>query len=217
MSLVDVIGWIATCVGALLGLPQLIRLLRTRNLDGLSLFAWRAVLVLNIVWFAHGLQINQPPQLVTNAVALGTTLPLLVLLSRSLGRSLAKVLLPSLAAAAVIIAVDVQLGSLAFGIAAIIPGLLANTGQSIEVVRAAKVTGISPLFLVLAFVNQALWITWAVLLPDPGTIAAAALTLALTAFNLTWYVLRRFGLRPMFLRAADRPAAQVVERELTHA
>ena len=43
MSLVDVIGWIATCVGALLGLPQLIRLLRTRNLDGLSLFAWRAV------------------------------------------------------------------------------------------------------------------------------------------------------------------------------
>lgn len=217
MSLVDVIGWTATCVGALLGLPQLVRLLRTRNLDGLSLFAWRAVLVLNIVWFAHGLQISQPPQLVTNAVALCTTLPLLVLLSRSLGRSLPRVLLPSLVASAAIIAIDLQLGSLAFGIAAIIPGLLANTGQSVELVRAPKVTGISPLFLVMACVNQALWLTWAFLVHDPGTVAAAALTLTLTAFNVTWLVLRRLGLRPLFVRASDRVVAPQAQRELAHA
>ena len=208
MSLVDVIGWSATCVGALLALPQLLRLVRTRHLEGVSLFAWRAVLVLNIIWMAHGIRIGQPPQIVTNVIALCITLPILVVLSRSLGRSLLMVLAPPLAAAAIVVGIDVYLGSLAFGIAAIIPGIFSNAGQSVELVRSGDVRGVAPLFLMMAVLNQVLWLTWALMVRDPGTIFAAAITLAMTAFNLTWYSLRRFGLRAFFVRE-PLPAPQV--------
>ena len=73
MSWVEIIGWSATAVGALLGFPQLFRLLRTRNVAGLSLLAWQAVLVLNVIWFTHGVRIGQGPQIVTNSVALVST------------------------------------------------------------------------------------------------------------------------------------------------
>ena len=137
MSWVEIIGWSATAVGALLGFPQLFRLLRTRNVAGLSLLAWQAVLVLNVIWFTHGVRIGQGPQIVTNSVALASTLPLLVLLARATRRSLFAVVAPSLVAAAVIIAVDFTLGSLAFGLVATIPGLMSSSGQSVELVAAA--------------------------------------------------------------------------------
>ena len=207
MSLVDVIGWSATLVGALLGLPQLLRLIRTHSVEGLSLLAWRAVLTLNIAWLGHGLHIGQPPQVVTNLVALSLTLPLVILLARASGRSLPLVLAPSLAAAALIITVDLTLGSLAFGIAAIIPGILANAGQSVELVRSPLVSGVSPMFLLLACLNQCLWLTWALLVPDPGTIFAATLTLTMTSFNLIWFGLRRLGVRAHFSRPADVAAS----------
>ncbi len=214
MSLVDLIGWSATLVGALLGLPQLLKLVRTHNVDGLSLFAWRAVLTLNLVWLAHGLRIAQPPQVVTNLVALCMTVPLVILLSRSARRPLPLVLAPSLAAAALIIAVDATLGSLAFGFAAIIPGIFSNAGQSVELVRAARVSGVSPMFLVLACLNQCLWLTWALLILDPGTIFAASLTLTMTAFNLVWFGLRRLGVRAFFARASDQVALPLDEPAL---
>ncbi|MBK8447302.1 MAG: hypothetical protein IPL41_11655 [Micropruina sp.] len=203
MSLVDLIGWSATCVGALLGLPQLLRLLRTKSVDGLSLVAWRAMLVLNLAWFAHGVRIDQLPQMVTNAVALAVTLPLLILLVRSKGLPVPRTLAPSLVASAAIIGVDAYLGSLAFGIVAMIPGLFTNLGQSVELIRAPSVGGVAPLFLLLGWVNQCLWLSWALLVHDPGTTIAAGLTLAMTSFNLAWFGLRRLGVRAIFVRSSD--------------
>ena len=217
MTWVEVIGWSATAVGAMLGFPQLFRLVRTRNVEGLSLFAWRAVLVLNVIWFAHGLRIGQAPQIVTNSIAVASTVPLLVLLARSTGRSLVSVVTPSLIAAAAIIAVDVTLGSLAFGIVAVIPGLMSNAGQSVELVRARRVDGVAPLFLALAWVNQCLWLTWALLVHDPGTVVACAITLSITTFNLFWFVLRRCGLRALFVRASDELVVPAVEPALARA
>jgi hypothetical protein len=83
--------------------------------------------------------------------------------------------------------------------------VLANAGQSIELVRAPRIVGVSPLFLLLAAVNQALWLTWALLVPDVGTAITAAVTGAGAAFNLSWWLARRAGLPPLFWqRSADR-------------
>jgi len=200
VPVVEVVGWAAAFVGAVLGLPQLLRLLRTRNVDGLSLIAWQSILVVNLIWLAHGLRIDQPPQIVVNLVALCSTIPILVVLARSTGRRLPLVLAPCLAAAAVIIAVDELVGSAAYGIAAIVPGVLSTIGQTLELVRARQIRGVSPLFMVLAFVNQVLWTTWAVLVNDPGSIIAASMMCLLTGVNLAWYLLRRLGLRALFAR-----------------
>lgn len=211
MPAVEVLGWAAACTGILLGLPQLLRLVRTRRVDGLSLTAWQAFLVVNLSWAAHGIAIGQPPQAITSTLSLCSTVPILVLLARELGRGLPSVLLPALAGAAAMIAIDRLFGSAVFGAMAIIPALVANGAQSVELVRAPRIVGVSGVFLLLAVVNQVVWLSWAILVADAGTIIITIGTGIITTFNLAWWTLRRAGLRPLFVppppRTSEHPSA----------
>ena len=110
MSAVEIIGWAGTVSGTILGLPQVLRLVRTGRVDGLSLTAWQAMLVVNLIWTAHGISIGQAPQIVTSALSLCCTVPILYLMARELQRHLLPVLLPGLLAAGALIAVDHLLG-----------------------------------------------------------------------------------------------------------
>jgi uncharacterized protein with PQ loop repeat len=200
MALVDVLGWVATFVGTILAVPQLLRLARTRNIEGLSLVGWQTALVLNLAWTAHGVSIGQLPQILSSSLALFTTVPILVLMTRELNRRLVPTVLPSLAVAAAMIAVDQCLGSAAYGIAAILPGIAITAAQTVELVRAEHVRGVSPLSLTLGLVNLTLWMFWAVMVNDSGTVIAVGVTWIVAALNLVWYVLRRLGLRALFPR-----------------
>ena len=208
MSPVEVIGWAGTVSGIILGLPQVLRLVRTGRVDGLSLTAWQAMLVVNLSWTAHGVSIGQPPQILTSALSLCSTVPFLGLMARELRRRLLPVLAPGLLAAGALIAVDQLFGSAAFGTAAILPAIVANAGQSIELVRSRRIAGVSVLFLVLAVVNQGLWLSWAILVPDPGTMIVAIVTGTITVFNLAWWLLRTLGLRP--LAPPNSPTAEEI-------
>ena len=110
MSVVEIIGWAGTVSGTILGLPQVMRLLRTGRVDGLSLPAWQAMLVVNLSWTAHGLSIGQLPQIVTSALSLCSTLPILYLMARELHRRVLLVLAPGLLAAGILVGVDQVLG-----------------------------------------------------------------------------------------------------------
>ena len=193
MTTVDILGWAGTLTAIVLGLPQLIRLARTRNVEGLSLPAWQAFLAVGIGWTAHGITIGQPPQIVASALSLASTVPILYLLSRHLGRNFFVTLIPGLALAAAMILVDQLFGSGAYGAVAIIPAVLANAGQSVALIRSEHVLGVSVLFLILAVLTQVLWLTWALLVVDFGTIIAAAITGVIALFNLIWYSARRLG------------------------
>ena len=57
------------------------------------------------------------------------------------------------------------------------------------------------LFLILAVVNQGFWLSWAILVPDAGTMIFATVTGTITVFNLIWWSLRMLGLRPLLLPA----------------
>ena len=176
--------------GTILGLPQVLRLLRTGRstavVDGVQ-----AMLVVNPSWIAHGIVIGQVPQIVTSASESLLYHPILYLMARELRRPVLLVLLPGLLAAGVLIGVDQLLGSAAFGAAAIIPAVVANAGQSLELVRSPRIVGVSVLYLILAVVNQGLWLSWAILVPDTGTMIAASVTGIIAVFNLTWWSLRR--------------------------
>jgi uncharacterized protein with PQ loop repeat len=157
MVTVEAVGWAGTLSGTLLGLPQAMRLARTRNVEGLSLRTWQALLAVNVAWTQHGLRIGQPPQIITSVLSLCSTVPILILMSRELRRPPLRDMLPGLLAAAGMISVDRAFGTAAYGIVAVIPAVLANAGQGVELVRAPRIVGVSPLFLLLAAVNQALW------------------------------------------------------------
>ena len=195
MELVAVIGWIATATGMTLALPQLYRLLRTLNVEGLSLIGWQAILAVNIGWMMHGIRIGQPPQAITSGFSLCATLPILVLMSRSLHRRTAVTLLPGLVLAAVMVAVDQLTGSAAFGSFALVPLAIALGGQSVALVRAPHVRGVSTPSMILGAFNQVLWTTWAVMISDPGSMISTIWAGFLVGFNLIWFTLRRLGLR----------------------
>ena len=164
---------------------------------GLSLTAWQAMLVVNLSWTAHGINIGQIPMILTSALSLGATVPILYLMARELRLHLLPVLLPGLLGARALISVDQVFGSPAYGTVAIIPAVVFNAGQSIELVRSPRIVGVSVLFLILAVVNQGLWLSWAILVPDIGTVIVAAVTGTITVFNLIWWSLRILGLRPL--------------------
>ena len=85
-------------------------------------------------------------------------------------------LLPGLGLATVMIGVDQFLGSAAYGIFAIVPGVIAMAGQSVELVRAPHVKGVSTASLLLGTLNQTLWAIWAVQLQDSGSMIAILAT-----------------------------------------
>lgn len=196
------IGWAATVVGALLGAPQLVRLIRTRSVDGLSLVAWQAMLTVGLSWMVHGVRIGQPPQVVVSATSLVSTVPILVLMAHALHRRLLRVLLPGLIGAAAMIVVDHFLGSMVYGLVAIIPAVISNAGQSVQFVRAPSVLGVSTVFVVMACLNQCLWAAWATMIGDPGSMIAVVTALLITSFNLFWYSLRRLGVGARFATTA---------------
>jgi uncharacterized protein with PQ loop repeat len=196
-----VVGWFAVAIGMCVAVPQLVRLARTRKVDGLSLIAWRSILAMNIAWAAHGIRLGQFALILTNSMGLCSTLPILYLLARQFRRNLLVLMLPSLVVAAVMITVDHVLGSAAYGVAAITVALVSNLGQSMQLVRAHHVSGVSPLFVTLAVLNQAVWVVWGLLVKDAGTVMTASTVCGLTSFNLLWYVLRRLGLRAFFPHA----------------
>ena len=217
MSVLVLVGWSATAVGTVLGIPQLLRTARTRNVEGLSLVAWQAILAVNLGWAAHGLRIGQPPQYVASILSLFATVPILHILSRELGRRSLVTFLGGLGLAAAMIGVDQLLGSAAYGVFAIFPGVLAIAGQSVQLVRAPDVRGVSTASLLLGALNQTLWAIWSVLVGDSGSMIAVLTTSVLVAFNVVWYFMRRLGLRAFFAPEAasgllvSSPAGVVTE------
>ena len=198
MVVVTVVGWVAVALGMSVAVPQLVRLARTRKVAGLSLTAWRSILVANIAWAAHGIRLEQFAMILSNTIGLCSTLPILFLLARQFRRNLLTLVLPSIVVAAAMITVDHVLGSAAFGAMAITVALVSNIGQSMQLVRAPHVTGVSPVFVTMAVLNQAVWIVWGLLVRDAGTIMTASTVCGLTSFNLLWYGMRRLGLRAFF-------------------
>jgi len=219
MTLVILVGWAAALVGTVLGLPQMVRLARTRNVEGLSLPAWQIILGLNIGWTSHGIILGQLNLILPNILGLVSTLPILFLMSRELGRPLLKVMLPGIVLGIGMIATDLLFGTAVYGLVALWPALFANIGQTLELVRSPRVVGVSPFFLIAGVLNQALWLWWGTLVADAGTIITATTTLGITSVNLVWWLMRQAGLRSFlvptrqemraFIRARTRDRTKV--------
>lgn len=212
MITAELVGWSAALVGTLLGLPQVYRLSRTRSVEGLSLLAWQAILAMNLAWMSHGIILAKANVIVPNVLGLASTLPILFMMARELGRPVFRVLLPGLLLAAAMVTVDLTLGTAAYGVVAVLPSLFANLGQCVELIRSPSVAGVSPVFLIVGVLNQVLWLTWGILVNDAGTMITCAVTLMLTSFNLVWWGLRRLGLRAFGVPTRDEVRAYVRAR-----
>lgn len=198
MDIVAVLGWSAAVTATILGIPQALRLIRTRDVEGVSLLGWQAMSTVNVGFIVHGILIHKANVIVPNALALVATLTVVELLRRGLHLSLIRAYGPGVAGALVLIGADLLAGSAAFGVLAVIPGVIAPGGMSVSLVRSPEVTGVSVGYLIMQVVNQVLWVMWAILVSDPGTIIAGSATGVIAAFNMLWYLARQAGLGAFF-------------------
>lgn len=207
---ISILGWAAAVAGIALGIPQLVRLLRTRDVHGISVPAWQALLAVNLGFGLHGIVLGQWNMILTNVFALATTVPMLFLLARELKRPLWRLMTPGVLGAALLVGLDLGVGSAAFGVAIMVPGSIVNIGQTVALVRSHSVTGVSPLYMVMGVVNQVLWCSWAWLLPDVGTGIATSVYLTVVSVNLAWWGLRKLGLRAFFAHTPKEPVPEPV-------
>jgi uncharacterized protein with PQ loop repeat len=190
---VEYLGWAAAVFLAAVALPQVIKLLRTRTIAGISPSAWQIVLGANLAWTAHGLFTDHPNIWVPNLFFFACSATILTLLARHGGRSLPRLFLPGVTLASVAFALDVAAGPVVFAVAAVIPSATAQLAQLREMIIAPSIQGVSMPFLMMNVANQSLWVSWALLAHERSVTIASLCIGSLMTANLVWATLRRLG------------------------
>jgi uncharacterized protein with PQ loop repeat len=194
---VDILGWIGAATGSLVALPQVIRILRTGATTGISPLTWRLMVGVNLAWMAHGVISHHPNIVVSNTVYALCTSTILILLWRHRGIRLWQLFIPGILLGALMVAVDAFSGPIAFAVIAFIPAALSQMAQLRSLVVSRSIHGVSLWWLAYCVLNQAIWLSWAVLAHEISLMIVATGLGILMTLNLILAVLRRLN----FVRA----------------
>lgn len=200
MTAADLVGWLAALAAIVISIPQIVLLARNRSTAGLSLLAWQAILAITLAWTVHGFLIEALNMIVPNAISVVLAAVVLGLTRRERGLRPVPVFLPGVATALVMVGVDLAFGTSGYGLVAMLVAVVANAGQGVNLVRSCSIAGVAPGFLFAQLLNQLLWLVWATMVQDAGTLMASTSTGLIALFNVVWWLLRTFGLRPLFVR-----------------
>jgi uncharacterized protein with PQ loop repeat len=91
---VDFLGWVGAVAGALVALPQVVRILRTSATTGVSPLTWQLLVGVNLAWMAYGVITHHPNIVVSNTLYALCTSTILILLWRHRGTRLWQLLFP---------------------------------------------------------------------------------------------------------------------------
>lgn len=203
MSVVDLVGWIAALSSASLAVPQGVRIASTRSVAGVSSVTWQTMLLAGFAWTAHGM-LYGTQQIIWPNVLLAITAAW-VLWQLTVARSLPLLrtwCIPMLFAAAAF-GVDYWLGPLAFGIIAFVPGAVGQIAQLREILRVIDPAGVSMVALVAGFLNQVLWLAYALPSSELAVISVAIPIGILAAANIVALLSRRRRLARLRAAGAD--------------
>jgi uncharacterized protein with PQ loop repeat len=191
---VDILGWIGAVAGALVALPQLVRILRTGAIAGVSPLTWQLLLGVNLAWMTHGVITQHPNIVVSNTVYGLSTSTILILLRRHRGIPSWQLFGPGILLGALMVAVDVFSGPVAFAVIAFIPAALSQLAQLRSLVLSRSIHGVSVWWLAYCVANQGIWLTWSVLANEISVMIVATGLGILMMLNLILAVLRRLEL-----------------------
>ncbi|WP_158600600.1 PQ-loop repeat-containing protein [Tessaracoccus antarcticus] len=193
MTPLDLLGWLAAALGMSSTLPQLVRLFRVRRTEGLSLSLFQLNAAASAAWAFHGYLVQQPQLQWPNIVVLVLSLLVVVMITRDRGQSFwGKQIVVALLVAA-LICVDLWLGPVVFGILVALPYAIGVLSQLRSMHRATRLSGVSPVYLLVAFLVEALWFIWGVLVWELAITVSAATMGALCAVNVGYWAHRRWG------------------------
>jgi len=70
MNLAQMLGWIATILFSIMLLPQIIKTIKSKNTQGVSLLLFVTYLIANIIALAYAFLISQPPLQIKYSIAI---------------------------------------------------------------------------------------------------------------------------------------------------
>lgn len=191
MTPIDLLGWLAAALGMASTLPQLLRLFRVRQTQGLSLSLFQLNAAASAAWAFHGFLVRQPQLQVPNLVVLVLSLAVVVMITRDRSQSFwAKQVVPAVVVVA-LIGVDVWLGPVIFGVLVALPYAVGILSQLRSMHRADDLLGVSPVFLFWLFLVEALWFVWGLLVWELAITVSAAIMGILCAANFGYWAFRR--------------------------
>lgn len=189
MGFVEIFGWVAAVVGAFYTMPQLVRIIRTGSTAGLSLLAWQLQSAVGMSWVGHGLIYNSPQLVACNGVIGAASIGVLVLIIKHRKLPWLTSLAPTIAVTILLVAMDLWLGQLVFGFLAVLPSAGSLSAQLKDLATKPDISGVSPVFLGLGIVIQAMWFTWGIMVTDLSLIlVCGTLTFLLSVSLVVWLV-----------------------------
>jgi uncharacterized protein with PQ loop repeat len=206
---VDILGWIGAVTGSLVALPQLVRILRTGAIAGISPLTWQLLLGVNLAWMTHGVITHHANIVVSNVVYGLCTSTILILLRRHRGIHRWQLFGPGILLGALMVAVDMIAGPVAFAVIAFIPAALSQLAQLRSLAVSRSIHGVSLWWLAYCVVNQGIWLAWSVLAHEISVMIVACGLGILMTLNLILAVLRRLNFVRPGLSFSDGPAAWI--------
>jgi phosphopantothenoylcysteine decarboxylase/phosphopantothenate--cysteine ligase len=191
------LGWLAAVTGVSWCLPQVWRLLRRRDGAGVAASMWSLSLGAAIGWVSHATRMDLLNQIVTNLVVAAVALAVLIRLRQAVKYPLVRHLIEGAAVGLLLCLGEHFFGPVAFGLLVPIPTVIGAAAQGVELVRARSVKGVPILGLALGTANTAVWLVWALLVHDLGSLIACCAIEVVNLFNLIWAILRAVGLGPL--------------------
>ena len=162
--------------------PQTLRVLRDRRVEGVSGASVDALVLSGIWWVAFSIDIGNVPTLVSSALGLVSALVFLAVLLRMGDVHRAGVLVVAVGNAALaVVAKDARL----VGVVAAVAGAVDTVPQAVRVVRGPGATAVSPGAWLLTSVNGAVWLVYGLLIGHPVLGAAGVLSFPLGLYIAT--------------------------------
>ena len=214
MTPLDLLGWLAAALGMASTLPQLVHLFRVRRTEGLSLSLFQLNAAASAAWAFHGFMVHQPQLQWPNLVVMVLSLIVVAMITRDRLQSFwGKQLLPA-AILIVLVAVDLGLGPVTFGILVALPYAVGVLAQLRSMHRADSLAGVSPVYLVVLFLVEALWFVWGIQVWELAITVSAATMGTLCAINVGYWMLRRWRYGSEGRRAPERMHEKVGSDQL---
>ena len=164
MSVTGVLGAIGTVIGLTRALPQLLRLVRTKDAHGVSLDSAATISVVSFAWATYGLLTDQLAVAIASGLN-GAVFISIALMAMSLGRRVSELRAAPIWLVVVVIAVSVA-GSRGLGGVLVVSALIANLPQVLVAYRERDLTGLSPSTWALTATDGAVWSLYGVLTGD---------------------------------------------------
>ena len=203
--MIEVFGWTAAAIGLAVGIPQLIRILRSGTSAGVSLRLWQLNAATTVSWAVHGVLTDTPQMQVPNLSGAVVAVGIVLFVCRDRRQPfLVQLVLPLLVAVA-LSSVDIFLGAVAFGLIVAVPQLIGQFAQTRDLLFEPDLTGVSVVFLLVFCLIQTMWWIFGIVQLDWALIICAGLMVLSTVANVIIYAVRR-------MRAARSAAAVALAR-----